>query len=611
MLNSLFFKVIFPILFLSCISLGRCQNASDSILLTKITINHPCLILNDSITNIIPELINSDTYTRKVYDYIRAECEDILIQPQLEHKLNGRRMFGISTEALRRICYLSFVYRITQEERYADRAIKEIRAVCNFIDWNPKHFLDVAEMTMAVAIGFDWLYEKLTENDKKLIIEAIDQKAFSNVLFGRHTYYLRTNNNWNSICNAGMVFGAIALMNELPDKSIEIIKKCIDSNPKVLEVYGPDGCYPEGYDYWGYGTLFEVLLLDALNATYGCDFGLSDESGFMKTGKYIKFMTAPSGESFNFSDNSGILSGKIALWWFASKTNDNSLIYGEDKWMKYTRPRFSEIRLLPSLLIFASRLKKQNVQPPKYNSFNGDGLTPVYIYRSGWDSEKDTYLAVKGGSASTSHAHMDAGSFVYEYDGVRWAIDLGSQDYGTLERQNVDLWNFKQDGQRWDILRMRNDYHNTLTVDNSRHNVKGHAKIDYVFNASNRKGAVIDMTSTLGKVKSAKRAISLDENNHLSVIDSIFTDNKPINLLWIMVTPAKAVFDKEDSIRLELNGKTMKLTFDSPLQLHPLILSNKPLHPFDQSNEGTIRVGYHVNIPANTKSTIKVYLTPL
>ena len=35
---------------------------------------------------------------------------------------------------------------------------------------------------------------------------------------------------------------------------------------------------------------------------------------------------------------------------------------------------------------------------------------------------------------------MDAGSFVFELNGVRWAIDPGVQDYNALEQAGFDLW---------------------------------------------------------------------------------------------------------------------------------------------------------------------------
>ncbi len=43
---------------------------------------------------------------------------------------------------------------------------------------------------------------------------------------------------------------------------------------------GPDGIYPEGYGYWGYGTSFNVLLISVLEKAYGKILGLSGKPGF-------------------------------------------------------------------------------------------------------------------------------------------------------------------------------------------------------------------------------------------------------------------------------------------------------------------------------------------
>ena len=44
-----------------------------------------------------------------------------------------------------------------------------------FKDWNPSHFLDTAEMTTALAIGYDWLYAVIKPADRKTIRDAIVQ----------------------------------------------------------------------------------------------------------------------------------------------------------------------------------------------------------------------------------------------------------------------------------------------------------------------------------------------------------------------------------------------------------------------------------------------------
>jgi len=70
--------------------------------------------------------------------------------------------------------------------------------------------------------------------------------------------------------------------------------------------------------------------------------------------------------------------------------------------------------------------------------------TQFSLMRTSWSDPNAIYVAMKGGSPNVNHAHMDSGSFIMEADGVRWAMDFGSQDYNSLESKGVDLWNMNR-----------------------------------------------------------------------------------------------------------------------------------------------------------------------
>ena len=572
-------------------------------------VNHPRILLLEGEECDVKMSVNEAPELKFVHDSILSVCDRLVDWPLLKRKLTGVRLLNVSREALRRILYLSYGYRMTGERKYADRAIKEIINVCSFEDWNPSHFLDVGEMTMAVAIGYDWLYDLIDETGREVMVEAVKEKAFAPAKNNKYNYFYRRGYNWNSVCNAGLVYGAVAMYDEMPVEADLIIERCLESNPMVLATYSPNGGYPEGYGYWSYGTTSEVLLIDVLLTAYGTDFGLSLTDGFMDTGKYMLYMTAPSGKCFNFSDTEDVAHGNIASWWFASQTGDYTILYEDLKYLSGGNMSMGELRLLPALLVFASRIKGLKCEEPNVNHWVGHGATPVYIYREGWNSLTDAYLGVKGGSPSTVHAHMDAGSFVYEHDGVRWSIDLGLQKYNSLESKGVALWDNGQNGQRWEILRMRNDYHNTLTIDGMRHIVDSSAPIIQVFNSSKRKGAIVDLTATLGRVESAHREVSLDSNNYLMVIDTIVVGSNPAKVMWVMVTSAAPVIDG-DIIRLFEDGKRMNLGFQSTVKIEPRIWSNEPLHDYDESNDGTYRVGFESFVPPFGKVVFKTSLVP-
>ena len=54
---------------------------------------------------------------------------------------------------------LGLLYRLEGKPAYAERAWQELDAAAHFPDWNPRHFLDTAEMTHAFAVAYDWLYD--------------------------------------------------------------------------------------------------------------------------------------------------------------------------------------------------------------------------------------------------------------------------------------------------------------------------------------------------------------------------------------------------------------------------------------------------------------------
>lgn len=266
-----------------------------------------------------------------------------------------------------------------------------------------------------------------------------------------------------------------------------------------MDSYLPDGAYPEGYSYWGYGTGFEVTMLAAMESALGTDFGLSEHAGFMRSPYFMLYMTAPSGWCYNFCDSGKKISLNHGMFWFAAKTNNPSLVWYEYSYLNNFKAHAGEDRLLPNLLIFSKDMNYENMKAPKGNFWFSKGKKPLFIYKGGWENKDDTYLGVVGGSASIPHGHMDAGSFVYEKNGIRWSIDLGLQSYYTLEKEGVDLWNKAQNGQRWDVFRLGNTAHSTITINGEKHLVDGNVSIIETYQTDDCKGARLDMSPLYGK----------------------------------------------------------------------------------------------------------------
>jgi hypothetical protein len=117
---------------------------------------------------------------------------------------------------------------------------------------------------------------------------------------------------------------------------------------------------------------------------------------------------------------------------------------------------------------------------------------------------------------------MDQGTFGCDIGNTRWAEDFGLQSYLSLESKGVDLWNMSQNSQRWDIFRYNNLNHNTLSINNQKHNIKGRATIIDTFNSKEEKGATIDLTEVLNfnnELKSAKRKGVVINDSFLKIIN--------------------------------------------------------------------------------------------
>ncbi|MCL4481217.1 MAG: heparinase II/III family protein [Bacteroidetes bacterium] len=572
---------------------------------------HPRILLLSGEENIIKQSVAANPTWKKMHEAILQSCDVILEKPPVERIQIGRRLLDKSREALRRIFQLSYAWRMTGDEKYFNRAEKELLAISKFSDWNPSHFLDVAEMTMAVSIGYDWLFPKLSAESKKVIRDAIVTKGIYPSLDPKYNSWLDATNNWNQVCNAGITYGALAVYEDHPDLAQNMIERAISSIPHSMGEYKPDGAYPEGYGYWGYGTSFNVMFLSALEKIYKSDFGLNSTPGFLKTAGFFQHMTGATGLCYNWGDSG--LGGSLspAMFWLAQKNNDPSLLWVEKSYLKTDKfSKFTDDRLLPAVMIWGKDLPLDKVVEPKATFWKGQGANPVCLMRTSWSDRNAIFLGFKAGSASVNHGHMDIGSFVMEADGTRWASDFGMQDYESLESKGIQVFGRTQDAQRWSIFRINNRAHNTLTVDNQLQMVKGYAKIvkfsdqpDFMFAQSNLS------TVYQGQLASEKRGVAIVDKKFVVVRDEMAAKNKATTVRWTMMTSADVKLGAH-SILLSKEGHTLSVRINATSKIKMKTWSTEPTTTYDAPNPGKTLVGFEMQLKPNQKAGIEVLLVP-
>jgi len=573
--------------------------------------SHPRLFFTEPETVSVKAKIEGDPLLSGAYRHLEASAGGVMDLEPVKREKVGKRLLGVSRTCLQRVSYLAFAHRMTGEQRYLERAEEEMLAAASFSDWNPSHFLDVAEMTAALAIGYDWLYNGLNPEARDTIRGAIVEKGLKTSIPGGG--WVRTTNNWNQVCHGGLVLGALAVLEDEPELARDIIERAVENVPRAMNEYKPDGVYPEGPTYWKYGTTFNVVMLSALETVLGSDFGLTSAEGFMKTPEFYLHSAGPTGLFFNFSDCGARGGVAQAMHWFAQRRQDPSLLWTEKKQLESfaaqeVRSSGGGDRMQVFLFLWAQPLGE--LEPPQTLHWKGDGRTPVALLRSAW-ADDATFVGIKGGSPSSNHAHMDTGSFVLDMKGVRWALDLGAQGYHGLESKGIDLWNKRQNSERWTVFRLSTFSHNTLVVDGQQQRVDGKGEIVRFSDQETAPFAVIDMGGVYkGQLASAVRGVRLIGESVL-LQDEIGSLDRSSTVRWAMATNADVTVADDKTATLRQDGKTISCSLLSPANAKFTVIDiEKPPREYDEKNPNTRMLTFEASLPASTAETLSVLFKP-
>ena len=101
------------------------------------------------------------------------------------------------------------MYRIDGDRIKAETARKELMTLAEFPEWSEGVSLTTAESTFAAALGYDWLYDILTPEERSTVRRAIVEKGLTAEVqhYDKHLRWYARRNNWNQVCNAGLTAG--------------------------------------------------------------------------------------------------------------------------------------------------------------------------------------------------------------------------------------------------------------------------------------------------------------------------------------------------------------------------------------------------------------------
>ncbi|MBE7558502.1 heparinase II/III family protein [bacterium] len=576
------------------LSFGAPVAPSEETVLDTLHAGHPRLFLREAQWTGLKTRIASDATLRGYYEDVLAAADRYCTAPTLEYRKITIRLLHVSRECLDRTQALGMAWRLTGDPKYARAARDNLLAVCAFPDWNPSHFLDTAEMSHAVGVGYDWLYDWLDEATRATLREGLIRHGMKPGLdaYARH-WFVRNAFNWNQVCNGGLVVGALAIADTHPEYARQMVPKAVVSLQNPLKTYEPDGAWGEGVGYWNYATSYTVYALAAMQSALDTDYGLSEMPGLAKAAEFPLALTGPTGLYLNYADIGGqARRGPLpCLFWLAGR-------YRQPAWSDAEHALLAGGRRAgANHLLFYQSPTREKVSRPLDTRFRGP--VEVAVMRSAWDDPNALFVGVKAGYNRVAHGHLDLGNFELDALGARWARDLGADDY------NLPAY---FGNRRWSYYRLNSQSHNVPLLDGRNQHLDGKASITRFDSKEDRAFAILDLSSAYVEGASrVLRGVALIEGRRAALIQDEFRLARPCEVAWGMTTDASIQPSGATAV-LKQNGRQLTARILSPAGASWSVESAEQAPP-QAANKGVSRLIVRFSRPAGDVR-VAVLLSP-
>lgn len=494
---------------------------------------HPRIIMSKEKFAKLRENIGQDSVTAILLEKLRGEADRHLNEAVCQYEIpDGIRLLETSKRIQRRVAALAMAYNIFGEEKYAQRCYAELEAACNFQDWNPKHFLDTAEMSTAFALGYDWLYHWMNDEQRAFIRKNMIEKGLTQVMEDYedvprtrtyHWYQDYPGDNWKLVCNGSMSMAALAIGDEADARDIasEVLTYAYkESYAFVRRAYSAkDGTYSEGLGYWDYATYYLGLYSSSLTSTAGTDYGLADHEGLRKSVDFVRYMSSNTPKSFSFGDDRESRdTGWTVLLWLADYYQSYDIASVRLK--KIPNDSFNYLDLL-----WIEEDKTPDSAKDSPTDW-GEVGTSNASFRNTWDESGIVTALHAGENVYKYHGHYDLGTFYLESNGARFFTDLGNENYELENRQYS--------------YRIRAEGHNTLVINPSQEldQQEGAECLITEFASGNEAYAVTDLTAAYepSGAESVIRGLKMIKDKECVIIQDEISLDAPGEIYWFAHT---------------------------------------------------------------------------
>ena len=395
---------------------------------TASAISHPFLLFGRAE---IPSLGR-----RKQGDALLAECWGKL--SRLAEAPDDLRNWARQLEAR------ALVWQIEGDERMADRAIGLMRAALERTDpaefYKTANFQRHAAPLRALALGWDWLYGRLTPVQRAEILPLLERWCEAAFNHTEQQWWREASYNCGSIPVAGIGLLALAIRADsahpLTQTWYRETARRIGQNFFPVS-WRPSGICWEGPNYAIVGLRYVAPFAEAVRRAGGDD--LLGASGAARAMQYLMYQWMPWGGCAPIGDNTSYGRRTFAAEYLLGlgRTGDAAGLW---TWRMHTDVR----RLDPLITYLCYPLNVPPASPaeagmPTSRYFEVTPNRAGYVFgRSRWDDPDAAFFSFVTRFEKCNHQHYDMNSFLLGGFGTLFATHESLYPYGN-EHQGVDF----------------------------------------------------------------------------------------------------------------------------------------------------------------------------
>ncbi|MGQ9575845.1 MAG: hypothetical protein ACUVUC_11045 [Thermoguttaceae bacterium] len=293
--------------------------------------------------------------------------------------------------------------------------------------------LSAAATGANLATADYWLGEKLSPETRKLLRGELERRIFAPfeglVKRGRPAMgWLRTTNNWNAVCLAGVTAAALSTIEDRQRRAffVAAAEKHIQH---FLDGFTPDGYCSEGLGYWNYGFGHFMLLAEGLFQATGGKLDLWEWPKVRQIAQFGRRIEILPGVCPAFADCHVEAQPNARLMAFVSRRFG----FGWTDWERrglLLAPGPSRDLLEFGITAFDnSASRRPAAKPAQQGLRDWFADAGVLICRPAPGNPEALGVALKGGHNAEHHNHNDVGSFVVAIGRSTPLVDPGSEIY--------------------------------------------------------------------------------------------------------------------------------------------------------------------------------------